>query len=86
MLKLSLYEKRPLPSSGTVIGRYDDDDEAKSMFYSLVAGRWKSALGRAKIFSGYFIIKENMFVVKRRNFTECGTVYFTSGKGIVRKF
>ena len=27
MLMPSLYEKRPLPSSGTVIGWYDDDDD-----------------------------------------------------------
>ena len=31
----SLYEKRPLPSSGTVIGWYDDDDDESEISLSL---------------------------------------------------
>ena len=30
MLMPSLYEKRPLPSSGTVNGWYDDDDDIRN--------------------------------------------------------
>ena len=35
MLMVSLYEKRPLPSSGTVIGWYDEIVDLKQMAWSV---------------------------------------------------